>query len=216
MQPGAHWGRKGEGKEAGGRRHCRALTHTTSPDWLCTTLLQYNQALGHLDMLVTRVGVAIEAAQQEVQGQAAPALCRRQPSFIHEAAGSGSPWPCGACHTSCECRRRMNAGPAAAELLQAQLATPAGKQRRAELVLHVEEALALRGGTYLACPDCAVASETGFKGRRCGGCHLVATAARPAATPTGGGIDASSGGCRSRRHRIRQLQTVRVLLARPR
>ena len=62
---------------------------------------------------------------------------------------------------------------AASQLLQARQSCPAAREQQAALVLQAEEALAALGCAHLACTSCAGASEAGFKGRRCGGCHLV-------------------------------------------
>ena len=65
----------------------------------------------------------------------------------------------------------------ASELLQAEQAcgeaAPGASRQQAAVLLRAELALATRGCTHLACTNCSGASEAGFKGRRCGGCHLV-------------------------------------------
>ena len=162
-------------------------------------------------MLLTRVGAAVEAAQQEVEGQAAPAPARGDPA---SAAGQQALAP----DLAVLVTRAADAAHAAGELLQAQMATTDGKRRRKELVLRAEEALALRGCANLACANCSGASKAGYKGWRCGGCHQVrycceacrlgaASAPVPAAAEAGGaGADSSraTGWPGARRTRRRQ------------
>ena len=99
-------------------------------------------------MLVMRGGAAVEAAQREVGGHAALAPARGKTLLQPWGSRPWRQW-----HLTLGCSSHAPA--------DATHATPAGKRRKKELLLCVEEALALRGCVNLACTNCAGASETG-------------------------------------------------------
>ena len=118
--------------------------------------LQYDETLSDLGRLVAAMGAAVKAAQQEVVGAEAAAAAtsgppsganQQQEATVADAAVLGAQ-----AREDCD---------AARQLLQPQRAALA------------EQSLTTLGCAHLACGNCAGASEAGFKGRRCDGCHLV-------------------------------------------
>ena len=153
-----------------------ASTHPASPDWLCATIVQCDQALGHLDVLVTRVGAAVEEAQQEGQGPTVPAPANGSPASAAAARPasdyrpSWQPLPASSAGRSCRCNYR-----------------PRWLQRRR-----------WRSGaapTWAALTALAPARRASRAGAAAAATWCAAWSARPAAAPTGRSIDASAGGC---------------------
>ena len=134
--------------------------------------LQYDQALSDLGRLVAAVGTAVEAAQQEVAGPEA-AASSSGPSAIAKNQQQGEQQEAAVAGPALLAARAREHRDAARQLLASRQACPAALQQQAALLLQAEEALATLGCAHLACGNCAGASEAGFKGRRCGGCHLV-------------------------------------------
>ena len=131
-------------------------------------LPQRLQSVQHLGRPVAAVGASVEAERQKLAGPEAAAAASSGPSSrANEQQEAGVVDPV---LLAAQVREPRDA---AFWLLQLRQSCPAAREQQAAMLLQAEEALGTLGCTHLACTNCAGANEAGFKGRRCGGCHLV-------------------------------------------
>ena len=143
-------------------RCCSPLYTAHSP------FLQNDETLSDLGRLVVQVGAAVEAAQQEFVGPEAAAAASSATS-----SGANQQQEAAVADPALLAAQAREHSDEARQLRQSWQACRAARKQQAALLLQAEEALATLGCAHLACGNCIGASEAGFKGRRCGGCHLV-------------------------------------------